>query len=552
QTTSPAGSAPAQQLRAGVQTRLSGGLTSAGQWQAQINALRLQVQNTVGTANAANGVTPRAAAPWVLELTDTVTVTANTNGTAATTASTANAANAIKASGTSAPLKAQASAGSARVTGPLPGAVTLRWQPVQLALGTAPAALPQLQTQGTLQGLPMAWVDALGLNNRKDAVDAAAAPSTASNPAQPLLQSMGLATSLVFDGQWNVDTTAPNALKASASLRRASGDLRILAGDATAVTAVQSSGQGAGAGTATAVATEASQAAAAPGAGLPAGVRQAELSVQAQGDILSARLLWASDRAGEVDARVSTRLTFNTASPAPSAPTAPVGRGAAAAAPATPPTSAPSAITLAPNAPLEGTVRARLPDVGVWGMLAPPGWRVRGTLDANATLSGTLDAPRWTGTLGADNMAVRSVIDGIDLQGGRLRATLRGNHIDITELRLQGGRGSSARITGYSGNLTAAAQDGGTLTGSGSINWTDRADGASGLSGIRMALQAEAKGLQVLTRADRQISVSGPMQASLEQGQIRLRGKLTVDRATIILPDETAPSLGSDVVVRSR
>ena len=27
-------------------------------------------------------------------------------------------------------------------------------------------------------------------------------------------------------------------------------------------------------------------------------------------------------------------------------------------------------------------VRARLPDVGVWSALAPPGWRVRGTLDA--------------------------------------------------------------------------------------------------------------------------------------------------------------------------
>ena len=61
------------------------------------------------------------------------------------------------------------------------------------------------------------------------------------------LARMGLATSIVLDGQWNVDTTQ-DPLRASASLRRASGDLRILAGDATAVTAVQSSGQGTGAG----------------------------------------------------------------------------------------------------------------------------------------------------------------------------------------------------------------------------------------------------------------------------------------------------------------
>jgi len=66
-----------------------------------------------------------------------------------------------------------------------------------------------------------------------------------------------------------------------------------------------------------------------------------------------------------------------------------------------------------------------------------------------------------------------------------------------------------------------------------------------------MSFQAEAKALQVLGRADRQVSVSGKVQAQLQQGQFSVRGQLTTDRATIILPDETAPSLGSDVVVRS-
>ncbi|MFT4241865.1 MAG: translocation/assembly module TamB domain-containing protein, partial [Acidovorax sp.] len=185
----------------------------------------------------------------------------------------------------------------------------------------------------------------------------------------------------------------------------------------------------------------------------------------------------------------------------------------------------------------------------VWSALAPPGWRVRGTLDANATLSGTRAAPRWAGTLGADALAVRSVVDGVDLQDGRLRATLRGNQLDVTEFRLQGGPGSRARIAGFSGNRTAAPRDGGTLTATGHITWAENA--GEGLSGIAMDLRAEARALQVLARADRQLSLSGPLQAQLQQGQLRLRGQLTADRATIILPDESAPSLGSDVVVRS-
>ena len=467
-------------LRANLQTRLSGGVTAAGQWQAQISELRLQAQDT------------RRPGPWSLQLAEPLTLKARAPSPGA--------------------LAVDASAGQAQLTGPQPGTVNLRWQPVRVTTGAGtPLAL---QTQGTLQGLPMAWLDALEPN---------AAPGTASSATQPLLARLGLASTLVLDGQWNVDTTA--ALRASARLQRASGDLRILAGDATAVTAVQSSGQGVGTGAVTAIATQASDKGAASNAGTAAGVRQAEITVQAEGDALSARLLWASDRAGEVDASASTRLTMTRAN-----------------------NTSPGSITLATNAPLAGTVRARLPDVGVWSALAPPGWRVRGTLDANATLSGTLDAPRWSGTLGADDMAVRSVVDGVDLQGGRLRATLKGNQLDITELRLQGGRGSGARIAGFSGNRTAAPQDGGTLTGTGRITW---GEAGNGLSGITMALQAEAKALQVLGRADRQISVSGQLQAQLQQGQISLRGKLTTDRATLILPDETAPSLGSDVVVRS-
>jgi translocation and assembly module TamB len=472
--------------RATVRARLSGGTGAASEWHAQVTELRLQAQDT------------QLPGPWTVQLAEPVSVKLRMG--------TATPAPAAAASGTapaaSAALSVQASAGQARITGPVAGTVTLRWQPVSYAGGGGGGGTLRLQTQGSLQGLPMAWVDAFGGSD------------AAGKPAQPLLARLGLAGNIVFDGQWNVDTTS-GPLRASASVRRASGDLRILAVDSAPITTVQSSGQGTGAGSPQATVTEE------PGSGSNAGVRQAELSVQAEGDALRARLVWASDRAGEVDASASTRLTLG---------------------------STLGATTLAPDAPLAGTLRARLPDVGVWSALAPPGWRVRGTLDANATLSGTRAAPRWAGTLGADELAVRSILDGVDLQGGRLRAALNGNQLDITEFRLRGGTGSKARIPGYSGNRTSAPQDGGTLTGTGRVNWGEAANGMSGLS---MDFQAEAKALQVLGRADRQVSVSGKVQAQLQQGQFSVRGQLTTDRATIILPDETAPSLGSDVVVRS-
>ena len=210
-----------------------------------------------------------------------------------------------------------------------------------------------------------------------------------------------------------------------------------------------------------------------------------------------------------------------------------------------------------PDTPLNAQLRANLPDVGVWSALAPPGWRINGTLDADVALAGSLNAPQWQGTLGADRITVQSLLDGVDLKDGRLRAALRGNQLNITELSLQGGKGSQARIVGYSGNLTPAPQDGGSLQGSGTLRWggapasAASADSTAKNAGIALDFTAQLRALQVQVRADRQASVSGTLRAGLQDGQITVRGDLTVDRATIILPEASAPKLGDDVVVRS-
>ena len=495
-----------------LQTRLSGGLsapaagTAAGAtaWQVQWSQLRAQWQDT------------RQSGTWAAQLTEPWSVSLHSGVTAQPLAD-APAKGQPRKAPPNTPLgwAVQATAGQAQITGPLPGTVQLRWQPLRLT--TVAGAMPRVQTQGTLQGLPLAWVDALG-TEQPTTPALATTPGTAPSPTaptlapQPLLARLGLATDILLEGQWNVDTT--DTPRASANLRRTQGDVRILGGDASTGVVSHSSGQGLGAGSV--------QAATAAAAISTAGVRQAELSVQLQADTLSARLQWASARAGEIDASVNTRIQWDQAEPPWPA-----------------------------DAPLAGTLRARLPDVGVWSALAPPGWRVRGTLDANATLSGTRNAPRWAGTLAADDLAVRSLLDGVDLQGGRLRANLRGNQVELTEFQLQGGRGSKARITGQSGNRTAAPDERGTLSATGRLAWTDADPATNAAPRISLNLQAQAKALQVLVRADRQVSVSGNLQATLEQGQFSLTGQLTTDRATILLPDESAPTLGSDVVVRS-
>ena len=68
--------------------------------------------------------------------------------------------------------------------------------------------------------------------------------------------------------------------------------------------------------------------------------------------------------------------------------------------------------------------------------------------------------------------------------------------------------------------------------------------------------EAEAKALQVLVRADRQVSVSGQLQAQLQQGQISLRGKLTTEldtlRASVDAFNETVVSVPIEVLRLAR
>ena len=283
------------------------------------------------------------------------------------------------------------------------------------------------------------------------------------------LAEAGLTGDVVFNGDW--DISLGRKLRVNASLARASGDLTVLASDP------QSGVQGR----------------------VAAGLREARLTLAGAGQALDLQLKWDSARAGSVDAALHTELS--------------AAGGAGWAWP--------------DSAPLQGRLAARLPQLSAWSVLAPPGWRLRGALQADARISGTRAAPLVHGTLAADRLALRSVVDGVQLGGGRLRARLDGNRLLIDEFLLRGAGGRDG---------------GGTLHASGEAGWIDGRPQAS--------LSATLDQLRASVGADRQLTVSGSAQAALDGGQIKADGRLRVDRARIVLPDESAPSLGDDVTVR--
>jgi translocation and assembly module TamB len=277
---------------------------------------------------------------------------------------------------------------------------------------------------------------------------------------------------MVFDGTW--DLRAADTLRLQASLERKSGDLSVLNEDLA-------------------------------GGRIDAGVRQARATLTTEGDRVRASLRWDSERAGQVQADFDTRVTR--------------GEGG---------------WRWADDAPVAGTLKASLPRVGAWSMLAPPGWRMRGTLEASANLSGTRQSPQYSGNVSADDLALRSVVEGIELRDGRLRAALRGHRLELTEFTLRG-----APVAG------GAPTSGGVLTATGFAEWIPG-------SGLRSDVQAQAQALRASLRADRRLIVSGQVRAQTEGQKLTVRGSLKADQAMFILPEESAPSLGTDVVVKSR
>ncbi len=419
-TLSAQGQAETGSQRLNLQAQAKGGRLREGVWQAQLDSAQLTAQDRL------------KAGTWTAQLRDRATFNWAQTGTRRTL---------------------QTSAGALRLSGPVPGAALVTWEPVHWSeQTTAGKARAQWRTQGRIVDLPLAWLDLLG---------------------QTQMANLGLRGDLIFGGQW--DASSAETLRLRATLERTGGDLQL-----------QAEGDSAG--------------------GLQAGVREARLLITAEGEQLAASLHWDSERAGQAQANVTTRLTRqdgNWAWPM--------------------------------EAPLAGTIKAQLPPVGVWSVLAPPGWRLRGTLNADAVLSGTRGAPQWHGNLAAQDLAVRSVVDGIDFSKGTLRATLGGQRLDINEFTLQGAGGAS----------------GGLLTIKGSMVWLPAAGSDdSAVQRLRMELEATAQALRVSARADRRLVLSGQLSAQLKDANLAIRGTLKADQALFILPEDSTPQLGSDVLVR--
>lgn len=175
--------------------------------------------------------------------------------------------------------------------------------------------------------------------------------------------------------------------------------------------------------------------------------------------------------------------------------------------------------------PLRLTANA---DMATIAWLAPlagqPGLELDGALKLALTGAGTVGAPTLNGTVNGDNLAVRWAEQGVKLRNGELRARLAGDQLLLERLRFDGVQGRAI------------------------------ADGNVRFSGgeASMQLKLVAERLEVLSRPDRTVVVSGSGTLVRDAKRFAVEGKFRADRALIELAPQDRPTLSDDVIVLGR
>ncbi len=174
-----------------------------------------------------------------------------------------------------------------------------------------------------------------------------------------------------------------------------------------------------------------------------------------------------------------------------------------------------------PDTPMQGVLEWQIADLGAWAPFTPPGWRLSGALRTGASIGGSFGAPEITGEMTGSRLALRNLLQGVDVRDGELALSLRGSEARIDRFVFKGGKGE-LRVTG----------------------------GASLGAEPSARLQLTADRFQLLGRLDRRLVGSGNASLILSPRALELEGRLRVDEGLFDVSLSDAPTLDSDVQVR--
>lgn len=181
---------------------------------------------------------------------------------------------------------------------------------------------------------------------------------------------------------------------------------------------------------------------------------------------------------------------------------------------------------IAGEAPLQGQARFAVPALAWAAPLVDAGGGVifDGAVKAEAGVDGTVAQPRVEGSIQGERLAFALPAEGLRFTDGMLQARWRDDALHLEGFTLKGGDGA--------------------LTGQGRLALK------AGEPDVKLAFTADK--LQIVSRPDRLLVLSGGIDATAVGKAVEVRARLKADRGLIELPSADVPSPSKDVVVLGR
>ncbi|MBS7669177.1 translocation/assembly module TamB domain-containing protein [Croceicoccus gelatinilyticus] len=175
---------------------------------------------------------------------------------------------------------------------------------------------------------------------------------------------------------------------------------------------------------------------------------------------------------------------------------------------------------------LFGQMRYDGPADSLWRLAAIEVFDLTGSIEVAGDVTGTLDNPVVRGTLKAEDMRLQSTLTGTDVTGISARGSFDG---------------SVLRLSRFAGT----ASNGGSVSGSGSIDMSDIAT-----NGVGMDIRVAAREARLLNRDDMAATVTGPLRIVANNNRGTVAGRLDVISGSWTLNNASAEATLPNVAKR--
>lgn len=198
------------------------------------------------------------------------------------------------------------------------------------------------------------------------------------------------------------------------------------------------------------------------------------------------------------------------------------------------------------QAPWQGRLQARIPDLSWFGPLLGEGWKLAGQLDGELRLAGSAARPQLSGEWRGSELALRTLDWGMRLERGQARVEITAERLILHRLSFESDFQPLPRELKLEQNVNAARLTGtpGSFEASGELPLTGVTPG----NAARLKLRLDRVG--VMQRPDQWVAVSGEGELRVGESVLDVAGKLRVDAGFWSLAEAGRPRLSDDVVIR--